>query len=176
MGAPSHAQFLGQRPAIFAGAALLTTRGRAATLRQLLPLIVHQQAVVMPTRNGKIEQGLKEPVNVARSEKVPAPGHKRHAVLSIVQHDRQMVARRGILPHDHQIAKVAGVNLHTSGLLIAPNQSARFGHRLFNIQSPSDGSGRIEPFPLAGPRIDQAFLAPPRTGRFDLFAGAHARI
>ena len=96
--------------------------------------------VVPIARLGKAKQRLQQAVDRSRGEQVPATHDVGHALKRVIDHHRQMVARRQVAPAEHNVAP----NLR-------PRRMPR-GNRALAIFGPAearrsgvDGAPHVEP-------------------------------
>ena len=112
--------------------------------------------MMVPDRHRQAEQRLQQAVDVGRGEQVHPARDQRHAVLGIVERDRQMVARRRVLAHQHHVAEGFGRGALRARRLVGPVERPGDFERPRHVEPPRAGAGiAADARFAAGPRIDR---------------------
>lgn len=105
-------------------------------LGQALPACVGNQVVVPPLGHGKIEQSLKQTVDVRGDEKVATARDQSDALGGVIENDGQVIAGRNILARQNDVAQQLGLRLLWALAALVPRQRPDLFHGLCEIETP----------------------------------------
>jgi hypothetical protein len=109
------------------------------------PVAVADQIVVVPARYRQAQERLEEAVDVGGVEQILAAGDERHPLGRVVDHDREVIARRHVLAGEHHVAEGSGVGLDPAGAHVVPGERPGALERPGDVQPPGIGLAPSDP-------------------------------
>ena len=106
--------------AVLAGEAHRLKRGGAVALGEALTVRAGEQGVVAVFRGGKVEQRLQQTVDVRCLEQILAADDVSDVLGGIVEGDGEVIARRGVLAGEDDVALRGGGGGNGEAVVVPP--------------------------------------------------------